>query len=73
MYFDCDNEKKTRKSYPTHRKLEEVIHAEEHGFAAAAAIKFETDEPNIRRWKNKNLLWNKIVNFFEYWINRFHV
>ena len=52
MDFNCDNKKKTRKSYPNHRKLEEVIHAVEHGFAAAA-IKFETDESNIRRWKKQ--------------------
>ena len=50
MDFNCYNKKKTRKSYPNHRKLEEVIHAKDHGFAAAA-IKFETDESNIRRWK----------------------
>ena len=52
MDFNCHNKKKTRKSYPNHRKLEEVIHAVEHGFAAAA-IKFETDESNIRRWKKQ--------------------
>ena len=52
MDFNCDNKKKTRTSYPNLRKLEEVIHAVEHGFAAAA-IKFETDESNIRRWKKQ--------------------
>ena len=35
--------KKTRKSYPTQRKLEVVNHAEKYGNASAAK-EFETDE-----------------------------
>ena len=63
MNFNCDNKKKTRKSYPNHMKLEEVIHAKEHGFAAAA-IKFETDELIIRRWKKTKICYKiRLLNF----------
>jgi len=46
------NAKKTRKSYPNHRKLEAVKYSEEYGNAAAAK-EFGTDESNIRRWKKQ--------------------
>ena len=49
MDFNCDH-KKDRKSYPNHRKLEEITHAEEHGFGAAA-IKFETVDKAMEKTK----------------------
>jgi hypothetical protein len=52
MDLNCDNAKKTRKSYPNHRKLEAVSYAEKYGNAAAAK-EFGTDESNIRRWKKQ--------------------